>query len=106
MDPDERYTMNEQAREEDLVDLEYFNHSKIKIMNAKRRKLIDVIKTGLEVLKDQLEEVRDQEEDYRDNIPENLQESERYYASDSNVDKLAEAVDYLSDAIINLEEIE
>lgn len=53
-----------------------------------------------EEIKNDLELIKDEEEDYRDNIPENLQESDRYYASEEASENLEESIDIL-DTIIN-----
>lgn len=53
-----------------------------------------------EEIKNDLELIKDEEEDYRDNMPENLQESDRYYASEEASENLEESIDIL-DTIIN-----
>lgn len=47
-------------------------------MNKIRRKNLQAIIDQLEELKGGLEDLQAEEEEYRDNIPENMQESERY----------------------------
>ena len=47
-------------------------------MNKIRRKNLQSIIDQLEELKGSLEDLQAEEEAYRDNIPENMQESERY----------------------------
>ena len=47
-------------------------------MNKARRKSIQDVADQLEALKSAHEEIQVEDEEYRDNIPENLQESERY----------------------------
>ena len=47
-------------------------------MNKVRRKNLQAIIDQLEELKGSLEALQAEEEEYRDNIPENMQESERY----------------------------
>jgi hypothetical protein len=49
--------------------------------------------------KDALESVLSAEMGYRDNIPENLQNSERYEKASEAVDALQEAVDHVKNAI-------
>ena len=49
-------------------------------MNKIRRKNLQAIIDRLEELKGSLEDLQAEEEEYRDNIPENMQESERYPA--------------------------
>ena len=57
-------------------------------MNNLRRKRIEELSAQIEALKDLLEEIKDEEEEYRDNMPENLQNSERYEISDNACDIL------------------
>ena len=51
-------------------------------MNKIRRKSLQAIIDQLEELKGSLEDLQAEEEEYRDNIPENMQESERYEKAD------------------------
>ena len=67
-------------------------------MNRTRRRSLQSIIDQLVELKGSLEDIQTEEEEYRDNIPENMQESERYERAD-------EACDNLSDAVENLEEV-
>lgn len=74
-------------------------------MNKERRKRIDEIASQIGALLCDLEEVRDEEQEYMDNMPENLQQSDRYYAAeeavsnlDSAIDSLTEAIDYANEA--------
>ena len=66
-------------------------------MNKQRRyklqKIYEIISDAME----NLEILMNEEEEYKDNIPENLQNSERY-------EKAEEACDNLYEAISNLEE--
>lgn len=55
----------------------------------------------LEDLKSDVEDILTDEEDARDNIPESLQDSERYEKSDAACDNLSNAVDALEDIIIS-----
>lgn len=75
-------------------------------MNNTRRKQIAKVVEQLETLKEELEDIECQELDYRDSIPENLQESERYYASTAAIDLLTETACDLAEALSKLEEIE
>lgn len=52
---------------------------------------------------EQLESIMDDEVEYRDNMPENLQDSERYELSDSACDSMQEALDNLEEAVSNIE---
>ena len=67
-------------------------------MNKERRtrleKIIDKIqdiRMELEELMQDVEDVKYEEEEARDNMPESLQESDRYYTMDENVDDLESA---------------
>ena len=88
-------------------------------MNNKRRKAIKSILDQIEPLKAQLESIKDkfdtlqsdtedvqyEEEEARDNIPESLQDSERYEISDAACDNLSSAADSLGEAVGNLAKI-
>lgn len=63
-------------------------------------KLQDIINTAVENLELLLEE----EEDARDNIPESLQNSERYERADAACDAIQSSIDSLEEAIENIEE--
>lgn len=83
-------------------------------MNKRRRKeiravveklncIMDNIKSGCQIDMDMLGDIICDldcifcdEEYYRDNIPENLQESIRYYAADEACDNIEEAIDGLN----------
>ena len=71
-------------------------------MNKIRRKNLQAIIDQLEELKGSLEDLQTEEE-YRDNIPENMQESERYEKADEACDNLSSAVDSLKEAISSIE---
>lgn len=57
-------------------------------MNKERRKSLREIQSKLESLGQDLEALKDEEEEYRDNMPENLQESDRYQQADEVCDLL------------------
>jgi molecular chaperone GrpE (heat shock protein) len=68
-------------------------------MNAARRKEIlklvgelSELAGKLSDLRDAVESIKSDEEDYRDNMPENLQQSERYQLADAACDALDSAV--------------
>lgn len=67
-------------------------------MNKQRRKTLNQIYDKLAELRDLLEEVKEEEEEYRDNMPENLQNSERYEIAEN-------ACDNLDSAVCSLEEV-
>lgn len=59
---------------------------------------IDGITSRLRVIKFAIDRIMSDEEAYMWNIPENLQESDRYYAADEAVDNLGDASDFVDDA--------
>lgn len=74
-------------------------------MNANRRKEIAKIVTELEELKSRLETVLEEEQEYYDNVPENLQNSERYQESEEYISYMEDAVsefDNIIDALSNI----
>lgn len=72
-------------------------------MNKIRRKELQVIIDHLYELKGNLEDLLVEEEESRDNIPENMQESERYEKADEACDNLSSAVDDLEEVISSIE---
>lgn len=72
-------------------------------MNKQRRKDIDTIISSLEEIREQIQTVLDEEQDYLDNIPENLQNSERYETAETAVSELEEAEGIIDDIIEHLE---
>lgn len=72
-------------------------------MNKARRKALDEVISKIEEAKELLENLQAEEEEYRDNMPENLQGSERYEATDAAVDNMSSAVDALDEAISSIE---
>ncbi len=72
-------------------------------MNKQRRKTINEIYEKIAELRDWLEEVKDEEECYRDNMPENLQNSERYEIANEACDNLDYAMSSLDDALDYIE---
>lgn len=73
-------------------------------MNKERRKSLREIQSKLDRLGQDLETLKDEEEEYRDNMPENLQESERYQRADEVCDLLQEALENLDNAYQQIEE--
>lgn len=67
------------------------------LLNNKRRTRLRSIEEDLGRVLNLLNSIYDEEQDCMDNVPENLQDSERY----SNMEACVEA---LSDAVYNLEE--
>ena len=73
-------------------------------MNKERRKSLREIQSKLESLGQDLEALKDEEEEYRDNMPENLQESNRYQRADEVCDLLQEALESMDNAYQQIEE--
>ena len=73
-------------------------------MNKERRKSLREIQSKLERLGQDLEVLKEEEEEYRDNMPENLQESDRYQRADVVCDLLQEALENLDNAYQQIEE--
>jgi len=74
-------------------------------MNEKRRARIRAVKERLEDCANEIDDIRSDEEEYRDNIPENLQNGDRYQDTEENCDKLDTAASTVRDAISELDEI-
>lgn len=72
-------------------------------MNKQRRKTLNEIYKKVAELRDWLEEVKDEEENYRDNIPENLQNSDRYGIAEEACDNLDSAISSLDEALDYIE---
>lgn len=73
-------------------------------MNKECRKSLREIQSKLERLGQDLEVLKEEEEEYRDNMPENLQESDRYQRADEVCDLLQEALENLDNAYQQIEE--
>ena len=65
--------------------------------------LLDAIKSDIETIKSNIEDIQYDEEEARDNIPERLQDSERYWTSDEACDNLSDAVTELEDILDSLD---
>ena len=72
-------------------------------MNKKRRAQICSIINAISEVQGDLEDVYTEEESCRDNIPENLQNTEKYDDMCDIVDSLENAINILSEAIDYLE---
>ena len=75
-------------------------------MNKARRKKISEILEQLEGLSVEIEEVMNEEQEAYDNLPESIQYSERGENMEGYISSLDDAMNYVSDAISSLEEIE
>ena len=71
-------------------------------MNKIRRNEVNTLITQLEEVKEHIERVMSDEQDYMDNIPENLQESEKYTKAEEAVEYLEGAEDSIEIAIKGL----
>lgn len=74
-------------------------------MNKERRKKIGECAEKLAELRDELMELQSQEQEYMDNMPENMQEGQKYEESEGYVDALEDACRCIDDAIDQLEDI-
>ena len=81
-------------------------------MNNTRRKTISRILTRLTEISEEIESilsdielVKDEEEESFENIPENLQESDRYQAREAAVDNLNNAYDLWQEAFESIEDV-
>ena len=72
-------------------------------MNKQRRKDIDTLIQALEEIRTQIQFVLEEEQEYLDNMPENLQNSERYETAQTAVSELEEADGSIDDIIEHLE---
>lgn len=68
-------------------------------MNKARRNELAKIKDVIEIERGKLQIVCEEEQDTMMNIPENLQECERYYNMEAYVEFMAEAIEHLDDVI-------
>lgn len=74
-------------------------------MNNKRRQRLRKLIERIEVLKDELESIQCDEQDYFDTMPENLQGSANGMNSEEAIDKMADAIICVEEAIEAIEEI-
>ena len=72
-------------------------------MNKARRAVLNKIINALTELKDELESIKEDEQDAMDNLPESLQDSDRYSAMEEAVDNMDSAFDGIEDVIDYLE---
>ena len=72
-------------------------------MNKARRAKLNAVINALTELKDDLEIIHDEEDEAMENMPESLQESDRYYAMEEACDNMSDAMDALDEAIESLE---
>ena len=74
-------------------------------MNKARRNELAKIKDVVEIERGKLQIVCDEEQDTMMNIPENLQEGERYYDMETYIESMEEALEHLDDVIDILDEM-
>ena len=74
-------------------------------MNKTRRQQLRKLIARMEVLKDELEAISSDEQDYFDGMPENLQGSTNGMNSEEAIDKMADAIVCVEEAIEAIEEI-
>lgn len=72
-------------------------------MNQLRRKKINRVITELNEIVSMLEDVKMDEEEALDNVPESLQETDKYIDYCSFLEQLADAIGYIEDAVEQLE---
>ena len=74
-------------------------------MNKERRNELAKIKDVIEIERGKLQIVCEEEQDTMMNIPENLQECERYYDMEAYVEFMEEAIEHLDDVMDILDEM-
>ena len=74
-------------------------------MNKARRNELAKIKDVIEIERGKLQIVCEEEQDTMMNIPENLQECERYYDMEVYVEFMEEAIEHLDDVMDILDEM-
>lgn len=74
-------------------------------MNKARRNELAKIKDVIEIERGKLQIVCEEEQDTMMNIPENLQECERYYNMEAYVEFMEEAIEHLDDVMDILDEM-
>jgi len=74
-------------------------------MNKERRKQIEEVISKFDKIRDQLQQILDDEQTYFDCIPENLQNSERAYNSESAINNMEDVIEKTDDILELLNEI-
>lgn len=74
-------------------------------MNKARRKKLQEIHNTISEAKECLEILYNDEETYRDNIPENLQNSERYEKAKNATNNIESAISSLTKTILYIEKV-
>ena len=73
-------------------------------MNKKRREQLKMAIKLLDHSSDIVNSVSDEEQNAMDNMPENLQESDRYSDMEDAVDALQDALDSIDEAVSSIQE--
>lgn len=73
-------------------------------VNKTRRAQIDNVIKKLSSIESEVSMLRDEEQDYMDNMPDNFQDTDRYYAAEDAVYNLDDASDSILMAIDSLQE--
>jgi hypothetical protein len=68
-------------------------------MNKQRRKLLQEAIAKLDHAQSDVFTASDEEQEYVDNMPENLQESDRYYTAENTANELSEVADEIAELI-------
>lgn len=74
-------------------------------MTEQVKQKLSEIKSRLDNIRNAIDCIRSDEEDYMYNIPENIQESDRYYAAEEAVDNLEAAFDSVEYAMDEIDEL-
>jgi uncharacterized membrane protein len=74
-------------------------------MNTNRRKRLREVLRKLDYARSEIESVREEEDEARDNIPEGLQESDRYTDSEEASEAMDVAIDNIGEAISAIEDV-
>lgn len=73
-------------------------------MNGRRRAKLREVRVKLGEVRDELDLLRGEEDESRENMPESLQYSERYEVSEDSSRAMENAVSYINDAIVSIDE--
>lgn len=74
-------------------------------MNKRRRMKLVAAKSNLIEVRDAVNAIIEEEDESRENMPESLQESDRYIESAECSEVMTSAVDYIDEAISALDEV-
>lgn len=74
-------------------------------MNKERRARLRLAKNKLSEILEEIESILSDEDEMRDNMPENLQNSDRYEESERCSEAMEATVGHIEDAIDSIEEV-